>query len=69
MERIISGMRKEYEYGHLSRAAMASELNRQCLKPERPSGTDRIYFRDPNGFEMQLSSADHWQGVEGELCR
>ena len=36
-----------------------SELNRQGLKPRRPSGTDRIYFADPDGLEVQLSSADH----------
>jgi catechol 2,3-dioxygenase-like lactoylglutathione lyase family enzyme len=36
-----------------------SELNRQGLKPRRPSGTDRIYFPDPDGLEVQLSSVDH----------
>lgn len=39
--------------------AVMSELNRQGLKPRRPSGTDRIYFPDPDGLEVQLSSADH----------
>ncbi len=36
-----------------------SELNRQGLKPRRPTGTDRIYFPDPDGLEVQLSSVDH----------
>ena len=39
--------------------AVMSELNRQGLKPRRPSGTDRIYFLDPDGLEVQLSSVDH----------
>ena len=39
--------------------AVMSELNRHSLKPRRPSGTDRIYFPDPDGLEVQLSSADH----------
>ena len=39
--------------------AAMSELNRQGLKPRRPSGSDRIYFPDPDGLEVQLSSVDH----------
>lgn len=39
--------------------AVMSELNRQGLKPRRPSGTDRIYFPDPDGLEVQLSAVDH----------
>ena len=35
------------------------QLNRQGLKPRRPSGTDRIYFPDPDEIEVQLSSVDH----------
>ncbi len=34
-------------------------LKRQGLKPRRPSGTDRVYFPDPDGLEVQLSSVDH----------
>ncbi|MDZ4859838.1 MAG: VOC family protein [Candidatus Hydrogenedentes bacterium] len=29
------------------------------LNPDQPKGTDRIYFDDPDGIEVQLSSADH----------
>ena len=29
------------------------------LKPRRPQGTDRIYFDDPDGLEVQISAADH----------
>jgi hypothetical protein len=36
-----------------------SELNRHGLKPRRASGTDRIYFPDPDGLEVQLSAVDH----------
>ena len=39
--------------------AVMSELNRQGLKPKRPTGTDRIYFPDPDGLDVQLSSVDH----------
>jgi len=35
------------------------ELKRQGLKPNRPSGSDRVYFPDPDGMTVQLSSADH----------
>jgi catechol 2,3-dioxygenase-like lactoylglutathione lyase family enzyme len=34
-------------------------LTAQGLKPRRPSGTDRIYFRDPDGLEVQLSAVGH----------
>ena len=39
--------------------AVMNELHRQGLKPRRPDGTDRIYFPDPDGLEVQLSSVDH----------
>jgi lactoylglutathione lyase len=39
--------------------AVVNELNRQGLKPRRPSGTDRIYFPDPDDLEVQLSAVDH----------
>lgn len=29
------------------------------LNPRRPQGTDRIYFDDPDGLEVQISAADH----------
>ena len=35
------------------------ELKRQGLTPRRPSGSDRVYFPDPDGLVVQLSSADH----------
>ncbi|MGH9630240.1 MAG: VOC family protein [Bryobacteraceae bacterium] len=34
-------------------------LTKRGLKPRRPSGTDRIYFHDPDGLEVQLSAVDH----------
>ena len=39
--------------------AVMSELNRQGLNPRRSTDTDRIYFPDPDGLEVQLSSTDH----------
>jgi catechol 2,3-dioxygenase-like lactoylglutathione lyase family enzyme len=38
---------------------VVEELERQGLKPRRPSGSDRVYFPDPDGLEVQLSSSDH----------
>ncbi len=35
------------------------DLKRQGLNPNRPSGTDRVYFSDPDGLTVQLSSVDH----------
>ncbi len=39
--------------------AVMDQLTRKGLKPRRANGTDRIYFRDPDGLEVQLSAADH----------
>ena len=39
--------------------AVIAELNRQGLKPRRPGGSDRIYFPDVDGLEVQLSAVDH----------
>jgi catechol 2,3-dioxygenase-like lactoylglutathione lyase family enzyme len=35
------------------------KLKQQDLEPRRPAGTDRIYFHDPDGIEVQFSAADH----------
>ncbi len=34
-------------------------LQREGLKPRRPRGTQRIYFDDPDGIEVQLSAEAH----------
>jgi catechol 2,3-dioxygenase-like lactoylglutathione lyase family enzyme len=34
------------------------QLERQGLKPRRPAGSDRVYFPDPDGLEVQLSAID-----------
>ncbi len=39
--------------------AVMSKLTARGLKPRRPSGTDRIYFRDPDGLEVQFSAVGH----------
>jgi catechol 2,3-dioxygenase-like lactoylglutathione lyase family enzyme len=40
-------------------AAVTEELKRQGLIPRQPSGTRRVYFPDPDGLTVQLSSASH----------
>ncbi|HET8549706.1 MAG TPA: VOC family protein [Bryobacteraceae bacterium] len=35
------------------------KLAARGLKPRRPNGTDRIYFHDPDGLEVQLSAVGH----------
>ena len=35
------------------------ELRRRGLNPTRPSGSDRVYFPDPDSLTVQLSSVDH----------
>jgi catechol 2,3-dioxygenase-like lactoylglutathione lyase family enzyme len=39
--------------------AVVAELKLQGLNPNRPSGTDRVYFPDPDGLTVQFSSVDH----------
>jgi metallothiol transferase len=39
--------------------AVMALLIRADLKPRRPAGSDRVYFSDPDGIEVQLSSVDH----------
>ncbi len=40
--------------------AVMEELKRQGLNPNRPGGTDRVYFPDADGLTVQLSSIDHY---------
>ena len=44
-------------------AAVTAELKRQGLNPNQPSGSQRVYFRDPDGLMVQLSSATHGPGM------
>jgi len=44
---------------HFNADGSMDELKRQGLKPNRPSGSDRIYFPDPDGLTVQISSVDH----------
>ncbi len=39
--------------------AVIPRLKRQGLDPRRPAGTDRVYFHDPDGIEVQFSAVDH----------
>ncbi len=39
--------------------AVTEELKRQGLNPDQPSGSNRVYFRDPDGLTVQLSSEGH----------
>ncbi len=45
---------KDYEVGRVT-----AELERQRLNPRQPSGSSRVYFDDPDGIEVQLSSPNH----------
>lgn len=49
---------EDYEVG-----AVTAELRRQGLNPDQPSGTSRVYFPDPDGLKVQLSSASHTPGM------
>ncbi len=40
--------------------SVVETLKGQGLNPRRPSGTDRVYFPDPDGLDVQLSSVDHY---------
>ena len=35
------------------------ELTRQGLEPRRTAGTNRVYFNDPDGIEVQLAAVGH----------
>lgn len=39
--------------------AVTEELKRQGLDPNHPAGSNRVYFRDPDGLMVQLSSPEH----------
>ena len=45
---------EDYEVGKVT-----SELKRQGLNPRQPTGSSRVYFDDPDGIEVQLSSTSH----------
>ncbi len=45
---------EDYEVGRV-----ADELRRQGLEPRRTAGTNRIYFDDPDGLEVQLAATGH----------
>ncbi len=35
------------------------ELRREGLEPRRTAGTNRVYFDDPDGIEVQLAATGH----------
>jgi catechol 2,3-dioxygenase-like lactoylglutathione lyase family enzyme len=39
--------------------AVMQKLKQEGLNARRPPGTDRIYFDDPDGIEVQFSAVDH----------
>jgi len=39
--------------------AVVEKLKRQGLNPDRPSGSDRVYFPDADGLTVQVSAVDH----------
>lgn len=38
---------------------VTAELKRLELKPRQPGGSNRVYFDDPDGIEVQLAGVDH----------
>ena len=44
--------------GFSADAAM-EELKQRGFNPSRPKGSDRVYFPDPDGLTVQVSSVDH----------
>ncbi len=38
---------------------VTERLKREGFTPRQPSGTERVYFPDPDGLVVQLSAADH----------
>ena len=38
---------------------VTEELRRQGMNPDQPSGSNRVYFPDPDGLTVQLSAVDH----------
>ncbi len=40
--------------------SVVAELKRQGLNPDRPSGTDRVCFPDPDSLTVQVSASDHF---------
>ena len=46
---------QNYEVG-----LVTEKLKRRGLNPRQPSGSNRVYFDDPDGVEVQLSSKDHF---------
>jgi catechol 2,3-dioxygenase-like lactoylglutathione lyase family enzyme len=45
---------EDFEVGRVTQ-----ELQRQGLNPRQPSGSQRVYFHDPDGIEVQLCSTSH----------
>ena len=39
--------------------AAAKKLQAHGIEPETPRGTNRIYFKDPDGIKVQLAAIDH----------
>jgi len=38
---------------------VTEELKRLGLNPDQPAGTQRVYFKDPDGITVQFSASDH----------
>lgn len=58
MHKTIAQLLDRYEAGQINRRQLAGKLAEKGLSPRRPSGTNRIYFRDPDGLVVQLSATD-----------
>lgn len=43
---------------HFDPGRVVERLKSEQLEPDRPAGTDRVYFPDPDGLVVQVSSVD-----------
>jgi hypothetical protein len=48
-----------YSVDNYNQQDAAKKLRAHDLEPEMPAGTNRIYFKDPDGLKVQLAAADH----------
>jgi catechol 2,3-dioxygenase-like lactoylglutathione lyase family enzyme len=44
---------------HFNADSAMEKLKSRGLNPTRPAGSDRVYFPDPDGLTVQISSVDH----------
>ena len=48
-----------YSIENYNQQDAAKKLRAHDIEPETPRGTNRIYFKDPDGLKVQLAAGDH----------